>query len=121
MLQDGQHPSRGKNLVFHEFAHQLDMLDGVINGTPPLENDAQRLRWKEVMTREYQKLIEASEHHRATLLDQYGATNEGEFFAVATECFFDKPTALTQRHPQLYDLLREYYHQDPAARVARKT
>jgi MtfA peptidase len=116
VLEDGQHPSHGKNLIFHEFAHQLDMLDGVVNGTPPLQDDAQRLRWKEVMTAEYQKLVEASEQRRATLLDKYGTTNEGEFFAVATECFFDSPVPLTHRHPQLYDLLREYYRQDPAAR-----
>jgi MtfA peptidase len=116
VLQDGQHPSHGKNLVFHEFAHQLDMLDGVINGTPPLKDDAQRRRWKEVMTAEYQKLVEASEHRRATLLDKYGATNEAEFFAVATECFFDSPVPMAHRHAQLYDLLREYYHQDPAER-----
>jgi Mlc titration factor MtfA (ptsG expression regulator) len=115
--RDGQHPSQGKNLVFHEFAHQLDMLDGVIDGTPPLRDRDQARRWKEVMTAEYNQLIEASQHGRATLLDQYGATNEGEFFAVATECFFDKPVPLQQHHPRLYDLLREYYHQDPAERV----
>lgn len=119
VLADGQHPSHGKNLVFHEFAHQLDMLDGVINGTPPLKTDEQRRRWNEVMSREYQKLVEASTHHRATLLDQYGATNEGEFFAVATECFFDKPVQLAHKHPQMYELMKEYFHQDPAQRVNR--
>lgn len=118
VLSDGRHPERGANLVFHEFAHQLDMLDGVIDGTPPLASAEQSRRWHEVMTAEYQQLIEASEHGRATLLDQYGTTDEAEFFAVATECFFDRPVQLSRRHPQLYGLLREYFHQDPAARCA---
>src|SRR5262245_47433215 len=84
---EGRTPRGGHNVVFHEFAHQLDMLDGVINGTPPLPDREQRERWRRVMTEEYRKLCEASAHGRATLLDQYGPTNEGEFFAVATECF----------------------------------
>lgn len=117
VVRDGQHPERGKNLVYHEFSHQLDMLDGVVNGTPPLGTDEQRRRWNEVMTREYHNLIHAAEHHRATLLDTYGATNEAEFFAVATECFFDKPVPLRHKHPQMYELMKEYYKQDPAARV----
>jgi Mlc titration factor MtfA (ptsG expression regulator) len=117
---EGQHPGEGQNVVFHEFAHQLDMLDGVINGTPPLGSRESQRRWQEVMTREFQQLIEASEHGRATLLDQYGTTNEAEFFAVATECFFEKPVAMHRRHPQLYDLLRSYYRQDPARRCAGK-
>ncbi len=117
---EGQHPSEGRNVVFHEFAHQLDMLDGVIDGTPPLRDREQYQRWQEVMTAEYEQLVEASEHGRATLLDQYGATDEGEFFAVATECFFDRPEKMRRRHPQLYSLLREYYRQDPAARWVRR-
>lgn len=118
---EGRHPHRGHNVVFHEFAHQLDMLDGVVNGTPPLRDADQARRWREVMTAEYQQLIRASEEGRATLLDQYGTTNEGEFFAVCTECFFDRPVDMAQRHPRLYDLLRDYYRQDPAARCARKS
>jgi Mlc titration factor MtfA (ptsG expression regulator) len=120
VLEDGRHPRGGKNLVFHEFAHQLDMLDGAVDGTPPLKSRAEYQRWKEVMTAEYQQLVDASEHGRATLLDQYGTTNEAEFFAVATECFFDRPAPMAQRHPRLYALLRDYYQQDPAARCARR-
>jgi Mlc titration factor MtfA (ptsG expression regulator) len=116
VLQEGRHPERGANVVYHEFAHQLDMLNGLVDGTPPLETPEQYQRWREVMTAEYRKLIEASVHGRATLLDQYGTTNEAEFFAVATECFFDRPVALAHRHPRLYELLRDYYHQDPAER-----
>lgn len=119
VLEEGRHPTDGHNLVYHEFAHQLDMLDGSINGTPPLGSPAQYQRWKEVMTAEYHRLIQASEQGRATLLDQYGTTDEAEFFAVATECFFDCPQQMARRHPALYELLRDYYHQDPAARCGR--
>jgi MtfA peptidase len=117
---EGRNPRQGHNVVFHEFAHQLDMLDGVINGAPPLPDREQRERWQRVMTAEYRRLLDASAHGRATLLDQYGTTNEGEFFAVATECFFDRPADMERRHPELYDLLRTYYRQDPAARFAHK-
>jgi Mlc titration factor MtfA (ptsG expression regulator) len=117
VLEDGQHPRRGHNDVIHEFAHQLDMLDGVINGTPPLGGPAEQARWKAVMSDEYERLIRDSAVGRATLLDEYGATNEAEFFAVATETFFDRPTDLARRHPRLYELLRDYYRQDPARRV----
>jgi MtfA peptidase len=119
VLHDARYPDRGQNVVYHEFAHQLDMLDGLIDGTPPLETPEQYRRWRDVMTAEYQKLIEASAQRRATLLDQYGTTNEAEFFAVATECFFDRPIPLARRHPRLYEVLRDYYHQDPAAREKR--
>lgn len=121
VVDEGRHPERGHNLVYHEFAHQLDMLDGVVNGTPLLNDREQSERWGKVMTREYENLIRASEHGRATLLDKYGTTNETEFFAVATECFFDKPVQMARRHPQLYDLLREYYRQDPAARCGHRS
>jgi hypothetical protein len=117
---EGRHPREGHNVVFHEFAHQLDMLDGEINGTPPLSDAAQARRWHDVMTAEYRRLVAASERGRATLLDHYGATDEAEFFAVCTECFFDRPVEMRRQHPQLYDLLREFYRQDPAERCLRK-
>ena len=117
---EGRHPREGHNVVFHEFAHQLDMLDGGINGTPPLRDAAQARRWHDVMTAEYKRLVAASERGRATLLDHYGATDEAEFFAVCTECFFDRPVEMRREYPQLYDLLREYYRQDPAERCQRK-
>ncbi|HEY1861641.1 MAG TPA: M90 family metallopeptidase [Gemmataceae bacterium] len=120
VLSEGRAPAAGHNLVIHEFAHQLDFLDGIVNGTPPLKDEAQSRRWHDVMTAEYQRLIRESASGQATVLDQYGTTNEAEFFAVATECFFDQPVALKHRHPELYELLREYYQQDPAARCASK-
>jgi Mlc titration factor MtfA (ptsG expression regulator) len=119
-LEEGRDPGLGKNLVFHEFAHQLDMLDGEVDGTPPLRDPQQAEEWREVMTAEYQRLVEESEQGEATLLDEYGATSEGEFFAVATECFFTRPVEMRRRHPRLYQVLREYYRQDPAARLANQ-
>jgi Mlc titration factor MtfA (ptsG expression regulator) len=117
VLFEGRHPEYGRNVVLHEFAHQLDMLDGLVDGTPPLASEPQRRRWREVMTREFDRLLKAADRGRRTLLDPYGATNEGEFFAVATECFFTEPDALQGRHPELYELLRDYYRQDPARRL----
>jgi Mlc titration factor MtfA (ptsG expression regulator) len=104
----------GENLVFHEFAHQLDMLNGDFDGTPRIDDDKLRQRWADVMQREYQRLARAARRGRKTLLDHYGATDPAEFFAVVTECFFDASVAMSQSLPELYELLRDYYHQDPA-------
>lgn len=117
--RDGLHFRDGRNVVLHEFAHQLDFLDGWADGTPPLQGRAQYRKWQAVMTAEYGRLVEASEQGRATLLDQYGSQSPTEFFAVATECFFEKPVALARRHPALYEVLRDYYGQDTAARFTR--
>jgi Mlc titration factor MtfA (ptsG expression regulator) len=114
VLAGGRGESGGVNPVLHEFAHQLDFLDGALDGTPPLPDPALRRRWKEVMHREYGRLCRAADRGRDTLLDPYGATNEGEFFAVATECFFEQPADLRRLHPELYDVLCSYYRQDPA-------
>jgi Mlc titration factor MtfA (ptsG expression regulator) len=116
LRQDLAHPGRGRNLVIHEFAHQLDMLNGAIDGTPPLDDARLACRWEEVMSAEFGQLVHEAEHGMPTLLDDYGATSEGEFFAVATECFFDRPGEMQRRHRRLYELLRDYYRQDPAAR-----
>jgi len=109
----------GRNVVLHEFAHRLDMLDGLVDGTPPLRDRQQYLRWHRVMTDAFDELRRDSEEGRATLLRAYGATNPGEFFAVATECFFERPRAMRNEHPDLYDVLREYYGQDTAERFER--
>ncbi len=120
VLKQDSELGSGNNLVFHEFAHQLDLLDGEINGTPLLRDRRLARRWQKVMTAEYEQLVRAAERGRATLLDDYGADNPGEFFAVATECFFDQPVALSERHPKLYELLRDFFQQDPAARLAAR-
>ena len=75
--------------------------------------------WGRILGREYQALSDAAEADRPTLLDKYGATNPAEFFAVATECFFQQSVQLKQRHPELYEELKLYYGQDPASLPAR--
>jgi Mlc titration factor MtfA (ptsG expression regulator) len=119
VLRDGREPGGGHNLVWHEFAHQLDYLDRQSDGTPPLGSRQQYRQWREVMTAEYRQLIADAQAGRPTLLDKYGTSNEAEFFAVATECFFDLAVELEERHPHLYQLLRDYYRQDPAERQRR--
>jgi Mlc titration factor MtfA (ptsG expression regulator) len=117
-LAGGRDPRDGRNVVLHEFAHQLDYLDGVADGVPPLRNRAQYRKWHEVMKAEYDQLVAESEHGEPKLLDAYGATSPVEFFAVATECFFEKPVQMHRRRPQLYEILEEYYCQDTALRFA---
>lgn len=119
VLEDARDPGAGTSVVFHEFAHQLDMLDGVVDGTPPLGDAAAYRAWREIMTAEFEQLRRDSDRGVDTLLDSYGATDPGEFFAVATECFLDQPEDLEEEHPRLYSALRDYYHQDPAARMRR--
>ena len=104
----------GQNVVLHEFAHQLDREDGWVDGAPPLERRSQYVTWARVLGAEYERLQRASQLGRSTVLDQYGATDPAEFFAVATECFFEKPHVLRQRHPELYEELKSFYRQDPA-------
>jgi hypothetical protein len=110
----GRGESDGVNPVIHEFAHQLDFLDGSLNGTPLLADAALDSRWKHVMTAAFETHCRAVERGRDTLIDPYGATNEGEFFAVVTEAFFELPLDLSRRHGELYELFRAYYRQDPA-------
>ena len=106
-------PSDGKNVVLHEFAHQLDYENYAEDGAPALATRDQRLSWQEVMRGEFASLRAADETGIPTLLDTYGATNPAEFFAVSTEAFFERPRALRTRHPKLYAELRSYFHQDP--------
>lgn len=105
----GRDAADGRNLVFHEFAHQLDMLDGDAGGMPPLPNRASERRWHEVVAEEFARLRDAGRQGRATILDQYGATNEAEFFAVATECFFEQPREMARAHPSLFEIMSTFY------------
>jgi hypothetical protein len=108
-------PSDGKNLVLHEFAHQLDFEDSVADGMPVLSSRDDKRSWSEVMKMEFAALRAADETGIPTLLDSYGATNPAEFFAVATEAFFERPLALRRRQPRLYNELQRFYRQDPTA------
>ena len=113
IAEDAAQPGHGQNLVFHEFAHQLDMQNGEADGVPVLPRPL-RKRWQHVMAKEYERLCKAADRERDTLLDPYGATDEAEFFAVVTEAFFDQPLELRDRHPKLYEVVREYYRVEPA-------
>lgn len=115
VLQGGRNPGSGRNLVFHEFAHQLDMLNGrQVDGVPPLDSPELAERWEHVVSREYQQLQRDCRFGRSGLLDCYGATNPAEFFAVATETFFQQPVRMRRRHPELYRVFCDYFRQDPA-------
>ena len=115
-----KHPERGHNVVYHEFAHIIDMYDGKADGTPILSSRDQYKKWAKICTKEFFLLQERSKKGKKTFLDKYGATNEPEFFAVATEYFFDKPVKMKKKHPSLYTLLQGFYNQDPAGRAKRK-
>jgi Mlc titration factor MtfA (ptsG expression regulator) len=102
------------NVIIHEFAHALDFLDGVVDGTPPLAGKTQATDWAKVFTREFERLRSESNAGKPTLLDPYGSRNPAEFFAVVTDCFFARPRELREHHSELYDQLAAFYRQDPA-------
>ena len=105
----------GRNVTLHEFAHQLDQEDGVADGAPILEDRSAYRTWARVLSREYKALRRRTKKGRRTVMDRYGTTNPAEFFAVATEAFFEKPRSLRGKRPDLYKELRSYYHTDPLA------
>lgn len=109
----------GRNLVLHEFAHQLDLLDSLRAAWPktPLERERHR-RWRRVFGQTYDLLCGLDDSgRRDPVLDNYGAEDEAECFAVCTEAFFERPGRLRQFHPELFQVLSEYYNQDPAVRM----
>lgn len=103
----------GHNVILHEFAHQLDQEDGQAEGVPILPRVLDYEVWKQVMSAEYLQLCDRVENGQKTVLDTYGATSPAEFFAVATETFFEKPKQLNQKHEVLYEILQRYYRLDP--------
>ena len=103
----------GHNVVLHEFAHQLDQEDGVSDGVPLFDGPLQYGQWARILERDFEELVKQSDLGRRTVLDAYGATNKAEFFAVATETFFEKPDALKKGYPELYELLEEFYGARP--------
>ncbi len=102
------------NVVIHEMAHQLDWASGEITGTPPMPGDQHAERWRAIMSTEFAYLKQLIASGRESLLDVYALEDEGEFFAVATEYFFQQPVLFKARHPALYQLFSEYFGQDPA-------
>ena len=113
VVAGGRDSNDGRNVVVHEFAHQLDMLTGEADGTPPLGSAAQALEWQEVTGQEYRRLVRDCRRSAYTLLDCYGAESPIEFFAVASETFFQTPEYLRTEAPDLYRVLAGYYRQEP--------
>lgn len=107
--QDIHHWNDGRNVVLHEFAHQLDQSDGRAEGVPILPQDMDYSLWAKVMTESYQQLCEAAKAGRRVVLDEYGTLNPAEFFAVATETFFENPKQLKVYDKALYKLLQTFY------------
>ncbi len=103
------------NVVLHEFAHQLDSESGSTNGAPYLGSTARYRSWSEVLSRDYANLRREAMWGHQGVLDHYGASSPAEFFAVATEAFFEQPHQLSGRHPELYGEFLKYYRLDPRA------
>lgn len=103
-----------RNIVLHEFAHQLDQEDGSADGAPILQKRSRYVTWAKILSREYESLQNYERTGARTDIDKYGATNPAEFFAVVTESFFEKPKQLKRKHPELYSELSSYYNLDPA-------
>jgi len=104
----------GQNVVFHEFAHQLDSSGGRGDSTPVLQSRSSFIAWARALGEDFEKFQRDIRHNRAEVLDEYGAVNEAEFFAVATECFFERAQELRRVYPRLYGELERFYQQDPA-------
>lgn len=107
----------GHNLVIHEFAHKLDMQNGVANGFPPLHADMKHDDWVQAFTSGYQEFELRCQHGIFMDIDCYAASSPAEFFAVLSEVFFERPRILTQYYPEIYQQLRLYYRQDPLTRL----
>jgi hypothetical protein len=127
-LRGGRDPEDGANTVLHEFAHMLDYQAGLTTRVAPLgartmdpflptsaDPPTNRDVWHQLITDNYQRLCAQAEAGESTVLDDYATTNEQEFFAVATEVFFEKPAELKAQYPELYAGLKFFYRQDPEA------
>jgi Mlc titration factor MtfA (ptsG expression regulator) len=115
VLEGAADPDDGRNVVIHEFAHQLDQEKGFANGAPLLGNRARYSRWSNVLSEEFARLREQAVLGVPTLLSHYGATDPAEFFAVASEVFYEQPARLAAEHPALYRELAGFYRVDPAS------
>lgn len=111
--------AQGYNVVVHEFAHKLDLLDGAVNGVPALHREMSVADWTTTFQAAYDELVEQIDRGEEPWLDPYAVEDPGEFFAVCSEYFFELPLDLLVRYPRLYRQLAAFYRQDPAARHRR--
>ncbi len=114
---DTRHRGTGRNVVVHEFTHKLDMADGMVDGTPGDIDPALRRRWEAVCEREFEALHDTGlTSDSPSIIREYAATDRGEFFAVVAELFFERPVQLQATHPDLYEVFRDFFRQDPVSR-----
>ena len=111
----GRSAGEGYNVVIHEFAHVLDMADGLADGMPRLPPGLPAAEWQQALAGEYERFVRRVDAGEDTFLDPYGAEAPAEFFAVASEAFFVSPQGLKREHPALYGVFVRFYRQDPAA------
>ena len=105
----------GHNVVIHEFAHKLDEQSGHMNGLPLLRDESHYKEWNKVLSEEFDALQERARRGKNKVLDEYGTASPPEFFAVASESFFEKPIQMKKRLPDLYSQLQTFYNIDPAS------
>lgn len=110
----------GYNVVIHEFAHKLDMLNGDADGMPKLHSGIAESEWQKVFLAAYDDFCRRVDSGEDTIIDPYASETPGEFFAVLSEGFFELPDVVADEYPDLYDLLKRYYRQDPLARYGRQ-
>ncbi len=113
IVEDRESAETDLNVVLHEFAHQLDAENGEMNGMPRIADPELRAQWSEAMLDAYEDFATQVDAGRNTALDPYGAEHPSEFFAVATETFFQQPRRLQAVYPRVYAVLVSYYRQDP--------
>ena len=118
---DAEEAGRGSgyNVVIHEFAHKLDMLNGEANGFPPLHADMDRAQWADAFSAAYEHFCRKVDAGERIRIDEYAAENPAEFFAVMSEAFFEAPDIVRSTYPQVYEQLAQFYRQDPGARGGR--
>jgi Mlc titration factor MtfA (ptsG expression regulator) len=111
------HEVDGYNVVIHEFAHKLDMLNGDANGFPPLHAGMSRQAWSAAFGAAYENFCARVDGGEDTAIDPYASETPGEFFAVMSEAFFEMPQVVKREYPEVYAQLGQFYRQDPAARI----
>lgn len=109
----------GYNVVIHEFAHKLDMLNGDADGMPALHSGITESEWQETFLAAYDDFCRRVDSGEDTLIDPYASEAPGEFFAVLSEGFFELPDVVAEEYPDLYALLIRYYRQDPLTRLTK--
>jgi Mlc titration factor MtfA (ptsG expression regulator) len=112
-----RHRDEGHNVLFHEFAHQLDSENFVSDGFPIMDEEEIAEEWSEAFSNAYEQFLDDVEQGHETIIDEYGAESPPEFFAVLTETFFELPVELSEDYPELYEAMKHYFRQDPATLV----